>query len=353
MLKLRMREAKRIVKKLYDANIPVLLVGSTGTGKTAIAVELTKELSERKNKEVPLIVFRLANESPENIGGIPRPSKDDPETYEKILSKKLITIIRKESILFLDELNRAPAWNQNAIMNVIFERDIDGRKIHEETYILAAANIGNRFTSTYPIDPGVLTRFAIINVLPDINETNEYLRKAEDENTIRFLEPLKDTYQKFLDRYAEFEPIEPEFNQRTYQFMVRVLSKYQKDPDLRNLLLSVVPPEVCDFTLSSIDFKKIEEIVKGRNVEISPEEIPVVLAVLSGWNYENDEEFMNAIRFAKEITDKFNLPDSFHAFLTYLTEKNQKRVVENLGKIMKIVPNFKEFTTKFPTDLNQ
>jgi GTPase SAR1 family protein len=339
MLKLRISKAKKLLKKLYYSKIPAILVGSTGVGKTAIISQLVEELKEETNQDIDLVIFRLSHEAPENIGGIPRPSETDKEAFEKILSSKLLRVIRRRSVLFLDELNRAPLWSQNVAMNIIFERDIDGRRLHEETYVVAAINSGSRFLGTFEVDPATLARFAVINVLPDIHSANEALKK-DFPDQVAALEPLADGYQNFLDKYASFDAIEPEFTTRHYQFLLTILRDYSGDEDLRDLLLAVAPGEVVDYTLSNINFEKIERIVKGEEVEIERSELPVLLAVLSGWNFKNAEELLNALKFAKEITDRLQLNDSFAVFVRNLKKKHKDLMISVMDRIFRLIPDF-------------
>ena len=169
---------------LMTGEVP-LLIGESGIGKTSLA----KELSRINNYHLVTIDGNLLKEG--EIGGLPIVEKKEilfkGDVVKKSVTKyathvKLMEIddhIEKgeKVLLFIDELNRCEHAVQQELMNLILNREINGYKLNEDVYILAAMNPSNKYDnyedSDYQViemDPAQEDRFVWIDISSNLKE---------------------------------------------------------------------------------------------------------------------------------------------------------------------------------------
>ena len=163
----------------------IALIGESGIGKTSLA----KELSRINNYHLVTIDGNLLKEG--EIGGLPIVEKKEilfkGDVVKKSVTKyathvKLMEIddhIEKgeKVLLFIDELNRCEHAVQQELMNLILNREINGYKLNEDVYILAAMNPSNKYDnyedSDYQViemDPAQEDRFVWIDISSNLKE---------------------------------------------------------------------------------------------------------------------------------------------------------------------------------------
>lgn len=123
-------ETAVLVEKAIKNNIPMLITGSSGSGKSSIV----KDVCNRLGFEV--VDLRLAGILPEDIGGLPRPQGD---YYEYLMPKWFKEHLGKPFVLFLDEINQASVQVLHALYGVVLDRMVAGVK-NPEMRIVAACN---------------------------------------------------------------------------------------------------------------------------------------------------------------------------------------------------------------------
>ena len=123
-------KTSEIVKLSIKNNIPILITGDTGSGKSSIVKAVAQELG------YDLYDLRLAGILPEDIGGLPRPQGD---YYEYLMPKWFKERLGKPFVLFLDEINQASIQVLHALYGVVLDRMVAGVK-NPEMRIVAACN---------------------------------------------------------------------------------------------------------------------------------------------------------------------------------------------------------------------
>ncbi|WP_150254632.1 VWA-like domain-containing protein [Nocardiopsis deserti] len=114
------------------ADLPVLLWGAPGTGKTSAVAALGRAL------ELPVEVVVGSVREPSDFSGLPVVRDDGtwfapPRWAERLAARGL-------GLLFLDELTTAPPAVQAAMLRVVLERAVGDLDLPEGVRVVAAAN---------------------------------------------------------------------------------------------------------------------------------------------------------------------------------------------------------------------
>ncbi|MFL1381997.1 MULTISPECIES: ATP-binding protein [unclassified Nocardiopsis] len=114
------------------ANLPVLLWGAPGTGKTASVLALGREL------DLPVEVVVGSVREPGDFSGLPVVHEGGTRFAPPRWAERLAAAGR--GLLFLDELTTAPPAVQAAMLRVLLERTVGDLVLPEGVRIVAAAN---------------------------------------------------------------------------------------------------------------------------------------------------------------------------------------------------------------------
>jgi hypothetical protein len=152
------------ITTLIKADVPVLLWGAPGTGKTAAIIALAKE----KKAHLEVLIGSIMD--PSDMG-IPIVEKGEVKISPPAWARRLSLAVKKnkDSWLMLDELTCAPPAIQAALLRVVQERkcadlDLNGVKI------IAAANPTDQAADGNELSLAMTNRFAHIDWAIDEEE---------------------------------------------------------------------------------------------------------------------------------------------------------------------------------------
>ncbi|MGW4569124.1 sigma 54-interacting transcriptional regulator, partial [Streptomyces sp. NPDC004561] len=118
------------------ADLPVLLWGEPGIGKTAALTQLAETL------ELPLTTVIASVHEPSDFSGLPVVG-DDPAVQGVPMAPPdwAVRLVRAgRGLLFLDELSTAPPAVQAALLRLVLERRVGALTLPPGVRIVAAAN---------------------------------------------------------------------------------------------------------------------------------------------------------------------------------------------------------------------
>ncbi|WP_405823708.1 MoxR family ATPase [Streptomyces sp. NBC_01390] len=137
------------------ADLPVLLWGEPGIGKTAALTQLAVAL------DLPLTTVIASVHEPSDFSGLPVVG-DDPATHGVPMAPPdwAVRLVRAgRGLLFLDELSTAPPAVQAALLRLVLERRIGALQLPPGVRIVAAANPRSSAADGWELSPPLANRF--------------------------------------------------------------------------------------------------------------------------------------------------------------------------------------------------
>ncbi|MGK8558538.1 AAA family ATPase [Nocardia gipuzkoensis] len=137
------------------ADLPVLLWGEPGIGKTAALTQLAADL------DLPLTTVIASVHEPSDFSGLPIIG-DDPAEHGVPMAPPdwAVRLVRAgRGLLFLDELSTAPPAVQAALLRLVLERRIGTVQLPPGVRIVAAANPRSSAADGWELSPPLANRF--------------------------------------------------------------------------------------------------------------------------------------------------------------------------------------------------
>ncbi|MGW7450797.1 AAA family ATPase [Streptomyces sp. NPDC054787] len=137
------------------ADLPVLLWGEPGIGKTAALTQLAATL------DLPLTTVIASVHEPSDFSGLPIVGDDPAEQGVPMAPPDwAVRLVRAgRGLLFLDELSTAPPAVQAALLRLVLERRIGALQLPPGVRIVAAANPRSSAADGWELSPPLANRF--------------------------------------------------------------------------------------------------------------------------------------------------------------------------------------------------
>ncbi|MFE3544452.1 AAA family ATPase [Nocardia sp. NPDC059177] len=145
------------------ADLPVLLWGEPGIGKTAALTQLADSL------DLPLTTVIASVHEPSDFAGLPIIG-DDPAVDGVPMAPPdwAVELARTgRGLLFLDELSTAPPAVQAALLRVVLERRVGALQLPPGVRIVAAANPRSSAADGWELSPPLANRFVHLQWIHD------------------------------------------------------------------------------------------------------------------------------------------------------------------------------------------
>ncbi|MGW0827074.1 AAA family ATPase [Streptomyces sp. NPDC002845] len=145
------------------ADLPVLLWGEPGIGKTAALTQLAASLN------LPLTTVIASVHEPTDFSGLPIVG-DDPTVQGVPMAPPqwAVELVRAgRGLLFLDELSTATPAVQAALLRVVLERRVGALQLPPGVRIVAAANPRASAADGWELSPPLANRFVHLNWVHD------------------------------------------------------------------------------------------------------------------------------------------------------------------------------------------
>ena len=182
---MKVNDVKYISKKIMEAGEIPLIWGHFGVGKTDIA----REIAEESGRELKILV--ISQMEPGDLIGLPS-RKDEKTTF----LKPDWWPEEENTLIVIDEINRAHRSIRNAIMQLLIDKRIHNHILPNNCWILAAANPPDEEYDQVDLitDPAFMSRFFHLEMNSEVNEWVNWSRQND----------IPEIINEFLLNYPEF-----------------------------------------------------------------------------------------------------------------------------------------------------
>jgi len=203
MYKITTTSYREMLRKCYNAKIPLMVYGGFGIGKSMIPRQEFADIANKKHKEFILwehisedkkmecinepekyFVFcdqRIGQMDSTDLRGIP--NMMNPEMLKTVPYSWVIYFTRKgaDGVVFFDEINLAPPTVAGSAYQIINDRTISDRKLADDVFCMGAGNRGEDKAHIFDMPMPLHDRFAEVEVGVDLEGWTEW---AMDKSNI-------------------------------------------------------------------------------------------------------------------------------------------------------------------------
>ncbi|MEU1156612.1 MoxR family ATPase, partial [Streptomyces sp. NPDC005918] len=169
------------------ADLPVLLWGEPGIGKTAALTQLAASL------DLPLTTVIASVHEPSDFSGLPVVGDDPAEQGVPMAPPDwAVRLVRAgRGLLFLDEVSTAPPAVQAALLRLVLERRVGALQLPPDVRIVAAANPRSSAAEGWELSPPLANRFVHLQWTHDHDVVVRGLGGTWPRATLPRLDPQK------------------------------------------------------------------------------------------------------------------------------------------------------------------
>ena len=201
---------------------PVFIWGSPGTGKSSVVNQLATELG------IALRDIRALLLDPVALRGLPFLGKDGRSQW----ATPAFLPQDGEGILFLDELNAAPAMVQASCYQLVLDRKLGEYTLPRGWAIVAAGNRDSDRAATTRMPTPLRNRFVHIDFEVDVQEWSEWAIKANVRPEVIAFIRFRQELLTVFDRDSNAFP-----SPRSWEFVSRILNS-RCDPSAEHELFA-------------------------------------------------------------------------------------------------------------------
>ena len=196
-MKVSKRNLVRMIELTASNNAVPMLMGKPGIGKTAIVRQIAAE------KGWKLIDLRLSTMDETNMGEFPYLKEGAGyKSVDFAIPNWANQSNQQPTLIFFDELNRAPQNIIAAALKILREREIGTEfKFNSEVYMIAAGNLGaDDGTTVEELDTAMTGRIARIDYdLPFVTWKSNFANVNINPYITSFIETNLEWYYKFSE----------------------------------------------------------------------------------------------------------------------------------------------------------
>lgn len=208
-----------LVAPKLPASASLLLRGNHGIGKSQLGRQLAAIIAKNEGiEDFPVIDRRLSQVSEGDIIGLPSTDGEvtrfnPPDWYKRACDKPCF--------LFLDELNRATNEVMQAAFQIVLDRELNGWRLHPQTRVMSAVNSAAAYNIN-EIDPALLDRFWVIDLMPDVKDWTTWARAENSKkefgcNCLPVIVDFISNEEKWLDPPKDAEPSVVHTSRRSWE----------------------------------------------------------------------------------------------------------------------------------------
>lgn len=295
-------KAEAAINVGLDADIPVMLWGAPGVGKSEVVFQIGA------SRKMPVRDVRLSQMDPVDIRGIP--SCVDGYTIWNVPHFLPNPDIEPEGIMFFDEINQATHSVQAAAYQLILDRKVGDYELPEGWRIVCAGNRAKDRALANKMSSALNNRLIHVDFEPQLQDWVDWANtnniRPEIISFMRFRpEMLHEDDHAATDARQFATP-------RTWSYASRILDNATPDLEYEMLIATVGEAAAGEF-MSYIriyrdlpDIESIEKDPKGTPMPTEPASLYAVAGMLSEHMTEKNIPKVN--EYLRRMPDEFQVP---------------------------------------------
>jgi hypothetical protein len=303
-------QARKSLLTAFKAKRPLFLWGPPGIGKSELVEGLTAELGGL------MIDLRLGQMEPTDIRGIPFYNKDKnvmefapPVDLPDAETAAQYPIV----VLFLDEMNSAPASVQSAAYQLILNRRVGKYVLPDNVVMVAAGNRESDKGVTYRMPTPLANRFIHQEMKVDFNSWQEWaVQHNIHKDVVGYLSFAKQDLYDFDAKSSSRAFATP----RSWSFVSQLLTDETTDDDtVTNLIAGTVGEGLA---VKFMAHRKVAgrmpnpmDILKGKVKDLNVKEVSAMYSLVISMCYE-----LKAQVEGKPVNQEFHdMADNFFGYM--------------------------------------
>jgi hypothetical protein len=303
-------QARKSLLKAFQVKRPLFLWGPPGIGKSELVEGITNDLNGL------MIDLRLGQMEPTDIRGIPYYNKDlgkmdwapPVELPDDELASQYPIVV-----LFLDELNSAPASVQAAAYQLILNRRIGKYKLPDNVVMVAAGNRESDKGVTYRMPTPLANRFIHQEMKVDFASYQEWaVMNKIHKDVVGYLSFAKQDLYDFDAKSSSRAFATP----RSWTFVSQLLNDESTDDEtLTNLIAGTVGEGLA---VKFMSHRKVagrmpnpKDILDGKVKDLNVKEVSAMYSLVISMCYE----LKDAVEKKVDSKEFHNMADNFLAYM--------------------------------------
>jgi hypothetical protein len=341
-------EARKSLIKAFQVKRPLFLWGPPGIGKSELVEGITQELGGL------MIDLRLGQMEPTDIRGIPFYNKDKNvmeyappiDLPDNELASQYPIVV-----LFLDELNSAPASVQSAAYQLILNRRVGKYVLPDNVVMVAAGNRESDKGVTYRMPTPLANRFIHQEMKVDFASWQDWaVNNKIHKDVVGYLSFAKQDLYDFDAKSSSRAFATP----RSWSFVSQLLDDSVEDSTLTNLIAGTVGEGLA---VKFMSHRKVAsrmpnpaDILSGKVKDLQVKEVSAMYSLVISMCYELKAAVETKVEDKKfhEMADNF-LGYMMKNFETELTVMGARIALTtyDLPFLPTKLKNFDEFHQRF------
>ena len=341
-------EARKSLLKAFQVKRPLFLWGPPGIGKSELVEGITQELGGL------MIDLRLGQMEPTDIRGIPFYNKEKnvmeyapPVDLPDAETAAQYPVV----VLFLDELNSAPASVQSAAYQLILNRRVGKYVLPDNVVMVAAGNRESDKGVTYRMPTPLANRFIHQEMKVDFAAWQEWaVQNKIHKDVVGYLSFAKQDLYDFDAKSSSRAFATP----RSWSFVSQLLDDTVEDSTLTNLIAGTVGEGLA---VKFMSHRKVasrmpnpKDILDGKVKDLQVKEVSAMYSLVISMCYELKDAVEKKVEDKKfhEMADNF-LGYMMKNFETELTVMGARIALTtyDLPFLPTKLKNFDEFHQRF------
>ena len=303
-------QARKSILQAFKVKRPVFLWGPPGIGKSELIEGITADLGGY------MIDLRLGQMEPTDIRGIPYYNKDigkmdwaaPVELPDEELASQYPVVV-----LFLDELNSAPASVQAAAYQLILNRRIGKYRLPDNVVMVAAGNRESDKGVTYRMPTPLSNRFVHQEMKVDFPSWQEWaVNNNIHKDVVGYLSFAKQDLYDFDAKSASRAFATP----RSWTFVSQLLDDDTVDDETATNLIAGTIGE--GLAVKFMSHRKIagrmpkpEDILAGKVTDLNVKEVSAMYSLVISMCYE----LKGAVEKKMDSKEFHNMADNFFSYM--------------------------------------